>query len=171
MEIGVKPQLSEAMKILRQKYNSLEIGVKPQLLRYNLDYCPKYNSLEIGVKPQPASDIVSPHAEYNSLDSSATAFAALSFLKLPKAKRSLVLRLKKRCFFLCATGSSRNSGRNWIVQRDDGEWVVYVDNNQWEDKKRRMVTIHVLDDDKRKGKILSQQKNPPAVSLIHGLQP
>ncbi len=39
--------------------------------------------------------------------------------------------------------------RNWVVERADGQQVLYADQRFAEDQQRRVVTIHVLDDDKR----------------------
>ena len=53
----------------------------------------------------------------------------------------------------------KTQARQWIVQRDDGEWVVYADAPFTKtDGKRRVVTMHVLEDAERHNYRLSARK-------------
>lgn len=54
-----------------------------------------------------------------------------------------------------------SSGRMWVIERDDGEWVLYADQKFKEDGKNRMVTMHVLDDEVRQHYTLSAPKKTP----------
>ena len=62
----------------------------------------------------------------------------------------------------------KTQARQWIVQRDDGEWVVYADAPFTKtDGKRRVVTIHVLNEEERLNFTLSERKKiTPAASPI-----
>ena len=59
----------------------------------------------------------------------------------------------------------KTQGRRWVFEREDGELLVYADNRFKEDGKRRVVTIHVLNDEERLKYQTSKKKDFPAASL------